>query len=170
MTDPRIDTEHISVDALSAHVAAVPEEIFAILDPADDPRVLAKVKELEGDRAASLFDGYAAAKYVAIAPWLVGLDSERLAWLLQTPPGTPWGVLVESTADPRALRRQLQGALMARFPDGKSAFFRFYDPRILASFLAAATPPELAAIYGAHVRAFMILDAGVVKRWTLSGR
>ncbi len=166
MSEIAIQLERRSVQDLLEQVS-VTRELFAILDPADDARVLAKVKELEGDRAVSLFDGYAAAKYVAIAPWLVGLDAERLGWLLETPPGVPWGIVVESGSELRVLRRQLQRSLTARFPDGKSAFFRFYDPRILTSLLSAASPPELATIYGEHVRSFMTIEGSAVTRWAL---
>lgn len=170
MEEIAIQRERWSVQDLIERVSASPSDLFAILDPADDERVLAKALDLEGDRAASLFDGYAAAKYVEIAPWLVGLDAERLDWLLETPQGAPWGIVVESRSELRVLRRQLQRSLTARFPDGKSAFFRFYDPRILASFLSAATPRELAAIYGEHVQAFMIVGHEAVTRWAVSPR
>jgi hypothetical protein len=52
----------------------------------------------------------------------------------------------------------LQRFLMVALPDGRKAYFRYYDPRILRTYLPNCHPAELRAFFG-PVQSFAVPDA-----------
>ena len=64
----------------------------------------------------------------------------------------------------RPLRDHFREFHMVELPDQRSVIFRYYDPRVLASFLPACNAEELAAFFG-PVQSFVAEaetpDAGV---------
>lgn len=63
-----------------------------------------------------------------------------------------WGVFVQSSADLATLASQFKAITMAKLPDGKEAFFRFFDPRVLRPFLANASSNDLNAVFDKATR------------------
>src|SRR3954453_19441492 len=135
--------------------------LYAILDATDEPAVPEKVRQLDERRAASLFRGTAQEPYWACAPYLVKTDSAMLAWIFDALLQRPWGVFVVSQAELDVLRFHLQQFISVELPNGRSAHFRFYDPRVLAVYLPTCNQHELRAFFG-PVRAYLVPTADKV--------
>jgi hypothetical protein len=82
-----------------------------------------------------------------VAPYLVVLKSgERFAeWILQYAFGQHWGVVLRSALPMDDLARRYRKLLRVRGPDGEPLFFRFYDPRVLRTYLPTCVDDELLA-------------------------
>ncbi len=121
--------------------------LYAVLDACDEPQVRKKSAKL-GTRAVSLYLGGPEERYSKIAPYLVVLDKPTLDWVTEKLWTRPWGIFVHSDARLETVRTQLRRFLKVKDPQGKAMFFRFYDPRILPSFLEASNQQELNAFFG----------------------
>ena len=51
---------------------------------------------------------------------------------------------------------------MVMGPDGKELYFRFYDPRIIRTFLESSTESEVAEFFGPIIR-FVTLSDGMLQ-------
>ncbi len=127
--------------------------VYAILDACDEPLVPPKMQELGEEKALSLFKGGAQESYWAVAPYLAKVDSGLLQWLGENLDGTPWGIFVFTKTDLLALHRHFRHFLIVQLHDGKQWFFRFYDPRILTTYLPGCNAAELKQFFG-PVRGF----------------
>jgi hypothetical protein len=95
-----------------------------------------------------------------VAPYLIKIeaDSPFTDWLIQSNLGKPWGIFLVAPADLRILRQHFRRFLTVYRQDtGKPLLFRYYDPRVLRSYLPACNPEELSAFFGPVER--FILDA-----------
>lgn len=137
-----------TLEALHAQIEKQPGSLYAVLDACDEPRVLAKVEELRPKRAVSLYRGWAESDYYDIAPYLVAVDGSVLNWLVDNLWADPWGVFVSTSVDMAALRRHLRHFLMVEDPDGRKLYFRFYDPRVLETYLQNCSPAEASQFFG----------------------
>ncbi|MBX3421513.1 MAG: DUF4123 domain-containing protein [Pirellulaceae bacterium] len=126
------------------------QQVFAILDACDDPRVPIVVSKLGNDKAVSLFSGSAAMEFSSIAPYIAKLDADWIRWIAMEFQGAPWGFLftANSRLDFELVRRHWKKFLMVQAPDGRKLYFRFYDPRVLETFLGASTSSELDQFFG----------------------
>src|SRR5579864_786672 len=127
--------------------------LYAILDSCDEPLVPPKMQELGEEKALSLFKGGAQESYWAVAPYLAKVDAGLLAWIAENLDGTPWGIFVFSKTDLPALHKHFRHFLIVQLHDGKQWFFRFYDPRILTTYLPSCNAAELKQFFG-PVRGF----------------
>lgn len=124
---------------------------FAIVDTAQDERLHPLVEQCAA--RACLLSGDLAPVLAAAAPWLVAIDErEPLVGIWQAHgAGRNWGVLVESVLPLDAMRKHLRRFLQATLPDGTVAMFRFFDPRVLVTYLPAAPPEQQQAWFdGVH--------------------
>lgn len=121
---------------------------YAILDSARDPEIR---KWLNAGQAAhqSLYEGEGADREADWAPYLVTLDdrSARDSLLIRSW-GNCWGVYLQAKAEFTVVRSHFRRYLTVRMVDGKTAYFRFYDPRVLHGFLPTCTPVELKDFFG----------------------
>ncbi len=132
-------------------------QLFAILDACDTPSVVEKVKELGEARAVSLYRGTAEEEFESIAPYLVVVDTAVFDWITETLWAEPWGVFVRSAATLEQLRTHFRKFLLVEGPDGEEWYFRFYDPRVLATYLETCTERELGEFLGV-VEGFGVVD------------
>ena len=82
-------------------------------------------------------------------------DSDFVAFWLQHGWDRAWGILLRSDRTLDEVRRHLRQFLRVQMPDGRFALFRFYDPRVLPTYLRHCTRDEL-ALWFAGVRAFRV--------------
>lgn len=122
--------------------------LFAVLDACGEPALPAKMRALGEERAACLYRGTDDPDLLAIAPYLVWLDAPLLEWLTGELWSKPWGILVAAKTSLRALRRHLRTLLVVQGPDHDFLYFRYYDPRVLVTFLPTCTREELDQVYG----------------------
>jgi hypothetical protein len=134
---------------LVAFLRAQPEPLFAVLDAA---RGFAVVELLQGcpEEHQSLYEGPEGEELADFAPYLVRLPAQSpfLEPLVQQGWGKSWGIYLtspQSFADVRKHFRRLHRVIL---PGGETAYFRFYDPRVLRVFLPTCTREEAEQLFG----------------------
>ncbi|RKH11637.1 DUF4123 domain-containing protein [Corallococcus sp. CA053C] len=128
---------------------ALPGPVYAVLDAARDPRVLSLLKRA-GAPYRSLYEGPEAEELASVAPYLVELTKEEalLERLIGTGWGRSWGIFLTGASPFDAVRRHLRRFLKVQEEStGKRLYFRFYDPRVLRTFLPTCTPQQQAELY-----------------------
>lgn len=136
--------------------------LYAILDAADAPLVPAKAHE---SGAVSLFAESPLQEYWRYAPYLVKIDAAMLQWLKTNLWTTPWGIFLMSNSDLATVSVHLRKLLHLRLKTGERCIFRYYDPRILVSFLAGCTAEESADFFGI-IRAYGVNEKDTLKLLT----
>jgi hypothetical protein len=129
---------------------AQPAPLFAILDAARDPLVYLRITECPEPKQ-SLYEGPEAVRLSFVAPYLISLpkDSPFLEKLVREGWGKAWGVYLTCDRPFDEVRRHLRHFLMVEV-EGKrqKMVFRFYDPRVLRTFLPTCTSEEIAEFFG----------------------
>jgi len=147
--------------------------LYALMDAARSPDVL-NALAAAGLPSVSLYDGEHARSMAWVAPYLVTLPKAAtyLPWLATVGWGKSWGTYCTSQLPPDRLRAHFRRFLLVRDEqDGREMCFRFYDPRVMRTFLPATTPREAAAFF-AGVSSFLVEgeDPGTLLRFTLNGQ
>ena len=143
----------ITDDILDELMPPFPEtetmQAFALLDAARDQRIYPALLRADCEWSC-LYRGDAASTMAEVAPYLVQFDrASRFApWVLEQGWGNGWGIFLNTTVTMEALRSHFRRFVMVQLPDGRSVYFRFYDPRVLRVYLPTCTAEELAAIFG----------------------
>jgi Domain of unknown function (DUF4123) len=129
----------------------VPFKTYAILDGAAAPGLLDQLYA-EGKRPefVCLYRGELEPDIAEVAPYLVRLEpgTPFTDWLLMEGWGKSFGVYVRSVAAMDVLRRHFRRFLRVKDPQGKTLYFRFYDPRVLRNFLPTCNLEELETLFG----------------------
>lgn len=136
-------------DLLEEPRAGVPLRLYALLDGARDPRIVARIRA-SGVEARCLFDGELHPSLADAAPYLVALDPAAPFTRTVITEGwdAAWGVLATSTAPLAALRHHFRRFLRVVDEDGRPLMFRYYDPRVLGLYLPSCTAGELEFVFG----------------------
>ena len=132
---------------------------YAVVDAAADDALWPMLQRCEA--RTCLISGDIHPVLASAAPYLVALDDHEPlleAWQ-QHGAGRHWGILCESDLPLAELRKQLRRFFQAKLPDGTIAQFRFYDPRVFATYLPSA-PPGQQAQWFAGVRQFAVEGDG----------
>lgn len=152
-------------------LTSTPEPLYAVLDAARDLRALNWLKD-EKAEYQSLYDGQSAQDLEMFAPYLVQFSkpSPLLRNLVAKAWGKSWGIYLTSAASFPDLRKHFRHFLMAEIEGGKTAYFRFYDPRVLCVYLPTCTPQEIRQFFG-PVGSFLLEDedASRLLRFRASG-
>lgn len=124
-------------------------KLYAIMDAARDSRIHSRLLE-SGAEALSLFRGDKAMELADVAPYLVPLyrGDNLIDWFLTHGWGNSWGIVVESSAGLKELRRHFQGFIMVYDPKGMPLYFRYYDPRVFRIYLPTCNESELKIVFG----------------------
>jgi hypothetical protein len=83
-----------------------------------------------------------------VAPYLAQADEALVGWIAETLWARPWGLFAVAEADLRAVRKHFRKFLMVQDPEGEAMYFRYYDPRVIKTFLFSCNEEELAEFYG----------------------
>jgi hypothetical protein len=62
--------------------------------------------------------------------------------------GKGWGVFFNSAAPFADIRKHLRRLLTVQNEDGRSLYFRFYDPRVLRGLFPTSSPEESTEFFG----------------------
>ena len=135
--------------------------LFVILDGAAAPGLFSQLHRNEPEHV-SLYLGELLPDRAETAPYLVRLerDSRFTQWLFDQGWGKNWGIFaqVRDRVDMKQVRHHFRTFLMVEFPGGKSSYFRYYDPRVLADYLPTCDEIEARAVFG-PVSAYLIEGA-----------
>lgn len=147
------------------------ERLYAVLDGARDPRVRALLRSLNLPHQ-SLYDGPLPEALAEVSPYLVALSAEDSAArrVVAAAWGNAWGSFIITSLGSVKLRAHLRRFLRVRTEDGKTLVFRYYDPRVLGTYLGTCTDAELREFFG-PISTFAIEDSSATHllAFTLSG-
>lgn len=122
---------------------------YAVLDGASMPNLLGSLATHEPEYVC-LYRGELQPDMAEVAPYLVWLnpDTDFPWWLASKGWGKHWGIIVQSRANIRVLRRHFRTFLIVYDNTGKPMYFRWYDPRVLSVYLPTCEAAELTTIFG----------------------
>jgi hypothetical protein len=167
MTDTLLNAREYSV--LQVRRWAASGRLFALIDACDTPTVPEHAVALGPTRAVSLYKGRAEEELWAIAPYLFAVDGDSYEWITSALWSAPWGVLLLTDASLDDLRHHFRQFLTATTASGEEWYFRFYDPRVMRTYLESCTDDELTKFLG-PVRAIGITNADTYGVTVLSPR
>lgn len=132
------------------------ENLYAILDGSRSVEIAAALQNVEVENA-SLYRGRSEEPLWDVAPYLIRCERDALffQWVLEKGWGNSWGIYLTSKVNLQELLEHFQQFLLVKFPDAKDFYFRFYDPRVLRSFLPTCTLEESRNFFG-PVRCYLV--------------
>lgn len=138
--------------ALRTHLFPEDEELqtYAVLDGASVPDLLDQLYGDEPPEFLCLYRGELEPDLAEVAPYLVHLKPEApfTEWLLGECWGKHWGIFATSAEDIDTVRRHFRNFLMVKDPEGAQVYFRYYDPRVLRTFLPTCSAEETNFVFG----------------------
>jgi hypothetical protein len=151
---------------LEQHLFFDPDvKAYAVLDGASAPGLLGHLQKHRPPYHC-LYRGELPPDIAEVAPYLVELhaDNPLTKVILSEGWGNHWGVFVQTAADLRAMRKHFRTFLMVNDADGKPLYFRYYDPRVLRTFLPTCNTREASIIFG-PVRSYLMeaADKSIVR-------
>ena len=136
--------------ALNGLVAATSaKKLFGIVDGARCVELAYEAQIQFGAKMYSLFAPEVQAPLWNVAPYLVTIDSASgylHNWARRW--GENAGVLVLTDADDEPLYQHLREIFVVRDDQKQEFFFRYYDPRVLRTFVPTCTPAQLREFFG----------------------
>lgn len=132
--------------------------VFALLDGASIPSLLENLYEQQPEYVC-LYRGELTSDMAEVAPYLVKLepDTDFTEWMLEKGWGNHWGVFAFSRESLSALRRHFRKFLIVYDPENKPIYFRYYDPRVLRTYLPTCSPQDLDTVFG-PVESYLLED------------
>jgi hypothetical protein len=125
--------------------------VYAVLDGASMEQLPQLLWEHEPENIC-LYRGDLEPDMAATAPYLVKLEYGHpfTKLVCEKGWGNHWGIFAVTPAevDIRALRQHFRKFLMVYNPDGKLIYFRYYDPRVLRSYLPTCNSQEIKIVFG----------------------
>ena len=123
--------------------------VYAVLDGAAIPTLRDKLYEEEPEHAC-LYAGDLEPDLEEVAPYLVRLEpgSRFTTWLIENGWGNHWGIFAGSTEELRSVRKHFRTFLLVQGPDGKTLYFRYYDPRVMRVYLPTCNEEETSTVFG----------------------
>jgi len=123
--------------------------LYALVDAARERGIHDWIKA-SGFEYSCLFTGQLSGDLLAASPYLLRIvpGSVTLPRLIDQGWGHSWGLFLAAHAGLVEVRRHLRRLLQIRTENRKRLFFRYYDPRVLRSFLPTCQPAQLAEVFG----------------------
>lgn len=146
MNDPTLHSRVVS--ALWPPDAPSSSSVWAVLDCARDDRIYPALRTSRLDYLC-LYSGRLPRTLESAAPHLVELSPSYsfTSQLIEMGWGKSWGIFLR-IADPSNLRHHLRTFLRVKDESGRILLFRYYDPRVLRSYLPTCRREELATVFG----------------------
>jgi hypothetical protein len=123
--------------------------VYAVLDGASIPELLGRLRQYQPEYIC-LYRGELPQDMAQVAPYLVHLqiDTDFTGWVTDEGWGKHWGIFALSRLDFSVLRQHFRNFLTVYDPDFKPLLFRYYDPRVLRTYLPTCNSEELATVFG----------------------
>lgn len=125
------------------------ERTYAIIDGASCEELLGKLNELQPGHVC-LYAGELEPGVDLMAPYLVELlpGHPFTDWVFTEGFGKHWGIFARSPGELRAMRKHFRRFLLVKDPEGKTIYFRYYDPRVLLEFMPTTNAEDREVIFG----------------------
>lgn len=122
---------------------------YAVLDGASVPDLPVKLYEMNPPNVC-LYRGELPEDLVYVAPYLAVLipNTPFTDWVLTEFWGKHWGIFAQSPVSLNGMRKHFRNLLTVNDAEGNPMLFRYYDPRVLPSFLLTCNSDELETIFG----------------------
>jgi hypothetical protein len=149
---------------LSEACSGRPQTLYAMIDGARVPKLWVTLQELEIEHVP-LFRESPTEDIIHVTPFLVRVDPAGLmpVWFTMEQIALEAALFLTAEAGLQELLTHFRRYLLIRDTAGKSVYFRFYDARVLPTFLDAATPAEARGFFGAARQFFVWDPAGGTK-------
>lgn len=123
--------------------------VYAVLDGASVLVLRDKFYEEEPEHAC-LYAGDLEPDLEEVAPYLVRLEqgSRFTDWLINNGWGKHWGIFASTKEDLRTVRKHFRTFLLVQDPEGKTLYFRCYDPRVMRVYLPTCNAEEIQSVFG----------------------
>lgn len=133
------------------------ESLFAVIDSAQDLELAFASQQLYGETIHTLFQGDMTDALADVAPYMTKIDLQKdylARWQEQL--GNNAGILfVTKQNDVDQLVQHLRGIFVVEDDTQQEYFFRFYDPRVMHSYLPTCNESELSEFFGPISRFFI---------------
>jgi len=146
--------EKVTIETLQKHLfSQYDTNVYAVLDGAsmpdlELPRLLWKLKP----EHVCLYRGQLEPDMAEVAPYLVKLEYDHpfTKLVLEKGWGNHWGVFAVTRLEAglREMRNHFRRFLMVMNPEGKTVYFRYYDPRVLRVYLPTCNAEEIEMVFG----------------------
>lgn len=135
-------------------------KVYAVLDGARNERIYPALADY-GCEYLCLYKEKAPMVLAKVAPYLVHLKREAAftRWLIGKGWGDSWGVFVVSSADLFEVLVHCRQFVLVKDENGKTLYFRYYDPRVLRVYLPTCNEIEIQTLFG-PVTCFFLEDEG----------
>lgn len=131
--------------------AAEKRRVYAILDGARDARITPMVRASRLPHDCLYYEPLSDALRAA-APHIIELttDADFTRQLLQQGWGQSWGVflITHAPATLATVRHNCRKLTLVQDPSGQRLLFRYYDPRVLRTYLPTCTLAEIQTVFG----------------------
>jgi len=156
-------------EKLEEHLFRDGTHTLAILDGASVPDLPVRIYKLEPP-SVCLLTGELEPDVQYAAPYLVYLTRGKpfTDWVLSECWGKHWGIFAQSRHSLREMRRHFRALITVYDESGNPMMFRYYDPRVLTSFLPTCNGGELKTFFG-KVDSFFAekVESGHLMKYTL---
>ena len=139
-----------TIESVGQHLFAEQDaNVFAVLDGASVTGLLDKLYAMSPNFCC-LFRGELQPDMAEVAPYLVQVEQGAgfTNWIIGQGWGNHWGIFVATEADFRRMRTHFRSFLIVYDETGRPLRFRYYDPRVLRTFLPTCTTEELTTVFG----------------------
>ena len=135
-------------DSIAKEIFPPGKRVFAIFDGASVPELMDALERWQ-PKLECLYPGKLEPDMAEVAPYLVELvpGSPVAEWSL-TGWGQHWGVFVHSELSALKLSQHFYRFIEVISPENKRLLFRYYDPRVLRSYLPTCTGEDLTRFFG----------------------
>ena len=142
-------------------------KFYAILDGARSEKIYPAIMEYSLSHKCLflshklLYGGKLPRVLAMAAPYLVELQPGDLftEWVVSRGWGNSWGIFLASTSTFSIIARHFRRFIMVNTEDNEKYYFRYYDPRVLRTYLPTCSPVELKFLFE-EVRLYFAEEEG----------
>lgn len=155
--------EKVITESLEKHLfSQFDTNVYAVIDGASVPDLgLPQLLYKHQPEHICLYRGELEPDLAATAPYLVKLEHDHpfTKLVLKEGWGKHWGIFAVTGTDVNlhAVRKHFRMFLMVVNPEGKTVYFRYYDPRVLRTYLPTCNAEEMEYVFG-PVSSYIVED------------
>ncbi len=136
----------------------LPLQTFVVVDAAKDESISYYLEGLDAEYVC-LFRKDEAERLASVAPYLLILKqgTKVTQWFIDKLYGNSLSFIVQSSDPINSLAAYFADMIKTRLPDSKEqAYFRFYDPLVLNSYLEALAEEEAVSEFMGNAKRFLV--------------